>query len=73
MMLTNHLFNMDTRMGTWSGTLLVVLATISAGEFMKTMILAAVGAVVSFMVSWLLKWSVSRYKRKRNRRGQPQM
>jgi mannitol-specific phosphotransferase system IIBC component len=70
-MSTNHLFNMDTRMGTWSGTLLVVLATISAGELLKTMILAAVGAVVSFLVSWLLKWSVSRYKIKRNKGRQP--
>ena len=68
---TNYLINMDTRMGTWSGTLLVVLVNISAGELLKTTVLAAVGAVVSFMVSWLLKWSTHRYKQKRNKGQQP--
>jgi hypothetical protein len=63
----NTPFNMDTRMGMWSGTVLVVLANITPGELMKTIILATVGAIVSFAVSWLLKWSVLRYKRHRQK------
>ena len=63
----NTPFNIDTRMGIWSGTALVVLATITPGELLKTGILAAVGAIVSFVVSWLLKQGVLRYKRHRQK------
>ena len=66
-MANNTPFNIDTRMGIWSGTVLVVLANITASELLKTVILAAVGAVVSFVVSWLLKRSVLRYKRHRQK------
>jgi len=40
---------------TVSGTLLVVITNINTGEIIKTTILAAIGAVVSFAVSMLLK------------------
>jgi mannitol-specific phosphotransferase system IIBC component len=64
---SNTPFNIDMRTGIWSGTVLVVLANITAGELLKTVILAAIGAVVSFVVSWLLKRSVVRYKRHRQK------
>ena len=60
-------FSMDTRMGMWSGTTLVVLANITPGELLETAILAAIGAVVSFMVSWMLKGCIRWYKKQRSR------
>lgn len=64
---SNTPFNIDTRMGMWSGTALVVLANITPGELLKTVTLAAVGAVVSFVVSWLLKQGVWWFKRHRQK------
>ena len=47
--------NNVTCASTVSGTLLVVITNINTGEIIKTTILAALGAVVSFAVSILLK------------------
>jgi len=41
--------------GTGSGTLLSALAFIGMDDVTKTVVLAAIGAVVSFAVSWLLQ------------------
>ncbi len=41
--------------GTGSGTLLSALAFIGVSDVAKTIVLAAIGAVVSFAVSWLLQ------------------
>ena len=54
--------NLRLGMGTGSGTLLSALAFIDASDVLKTIVLAAIGAVVSFMVSWLLQRVVSRRK-----------
>lgn len=43
-----------TKAGTLGGTFLVLLLQISSGELVKTALLAAVGATVSFGVSYLL-------------------
>lgn len=53
MALSNH---HGTAAGTAGGTLLSVFATIQSGDVTKTVILAALGAVVSFGVSLGLKW-----------------
>lgn len=45
----------NEKAGTVGGTLLVVVLQISSGEVLKTAVMAAVGAVVSFGVSWLLQ------------------
>ncbi len=45
----------DLRLGTAIGTLLSTLPHIGTDELLKTAILAAVGATVSFMVSLLLR------------------
>ena len=47
--------DLSTRAGTAGGTLLVVLLQISSGEVLKTAVLAAVGAGVSFVVSYTLQ------------------
>ena len=41
---------------TVSGTILVVMVNINSGEIIKTTILAALGAIVSFAVSIALKY-----------------
>jgi mannitol-specific phosphotransferase system IIBC component len=49
-----------TIMGTVCGTVLTVLVNIGSSDIIKTVVLAALGAVVSFSVSLLLKWLVKR-------------
>lgn len=51
--------------GTVGGTLLSVLANIHSGDISKTIVLAAVGAVVSFVVSLGLKWLAGRMSGRR--------
>lgn len=53
-----------TKAGTAGGTLLSVLVNINSGDILHTCVLAAVGAVVSFTVSILLKVLFQRFKRK---------
>ncbi|TXI88368.1 MAG: hypothetical protein E6Q37_00135 [Crocinitomicaceae bacterium] len=53
----------STAIGTTTGTVLTVFATIDAQDFFKTIVLASVGAVVSFSVSLLLKWVWKKVKR----------
>jgi len=65
---SNTPFSMDTRVGICSGTTLVVLANITPDELLETAILAAVGATVSFMVSWILK-ACRRWYKKQSRNG----
>lgn len=48
--------------GTVSGTGLTVLVNIGSSDIIKTAILAALGAVVSFSVSVFLKWLLKRLK-----------
>lgn len=45
----------QTASGTLTGTLLVLLMQISSTEFAKTIVMAALGAVVSFGVSFALR------------------
>jgi len=42
--------------GTGSGTLLSVVAQLGVHDMVKTAVLAAIGAVVSFAVTWGLQW-----------------
>jgi mannitol-specific phosphotransferase system IIBC component len=45
-----------TILGTLTGTVFTVTATIDTQDYIKTMILAIIGATVSFVVSIFLKW-----------------
>jgi len=61
----NNLVNdSSTQTGTIGGTLLSIVANISSGDLFRTAILAAVGAIVSFTVSVLLKMLLHRIKKK---------
>ncbi|MCU7548171.1 hypothetical protein OCK74_03555 [Chitinophagaceae bacterium LB-8] len=50
-----HYFDPMTRVGMITSTVLTVWANIRSEDLLKTAILAAVGAVVSFLVSQVLK------------------
>lgn len=62
-MATNHHIEGGTILGTVSGTGLTVLANIDSTDITKTVVLAAIGAVVSFCVSVSLKWLVKRLRK----------
>ena len=51
-----HHTDSTTAFGTGTGTVFTVAANIDSQDFLKTVILAIVGAAVSFAVSVLLKW-----------------
>ena len=56
--------NSFAKAGTAGGTIIVILMNIiTTGHIIKTAILAAVGAIVSFGVSYVLKWVIERRKR----------
>ena len=55
--------NETLRIGTASGTLLRMAPNIFSEDIAKTIILAVVGAIASFMVSLLLKWLI-KFKKK---------
>ena len=61
-----HSDDNTTLIGTLSGTILSIIATFDLQDIVKTVILAAVGATVSFLVSRGLKWVWGEIKKKRN-------
>jgi hypothetical protein len=59
----NNYATQGTARDTISGTMLAVSANIGSHDFFRTIILAALGAAVSFGVSLFLKWLVRKRKR----------
>lgn len=59
----NQVFDTSTKAGTATGTLLTIVFNIRSEDLIKTAILAAVGAVVSFGVTMLLKMLFKRTKK----------
>ncbi|MGL2965859.1 hypothetical protein [Flavobacterium sp. XGLA_31] len=49
--------------GTVGGTFLSVLSNISSADLAKTALMAAIGAVVSFTISTVLKWFLKKHKK----------
>lgn len=49
--MTDQQFNGHTTYGTLGGIITILAVNISAGDLLRTMVLAAVGAVVSLAVS----------------------
>ena len=54
--------DMNTRAGTVGGLTLVLLIKLDASMLVETVIVACIGAVVSFSVSVLLKWMIRKVK-----------
>ena len=59
----NQVFDQNTKAGTIGGTLLTIVANIQSSDLLKTGILAAIGAVVSFGVTLFLKFLIRRIKK----------
>ncbi|WP_165929337.1 hypothetical protein [Flavobacterium hiemivividum] len=54
--------NLTLKTGTASGTLLSIAPNIFSEDIVKTIILAVVGALASFLVSLFLKWLTKNQK-----------
>jgi uncharacterized membrane protein len=54
----------STAIGTTTGTALSVFATLDPQDYIKTIVLACVGAVVSFTVTVFLKWVWEKLKKR---------
>lgn len=52
-----------TRAGTVGGLFTVLLVNITAADIIKTIVMAAIGAMISFFVSLLLKYLVGRIRK----------
>jgi hypothetical protein len=50
-------------MGTAGGTFLSILPNLHSEDVLKTIILAALGAIVSFVISMLLKYLIKKHKK----------
>ena len=64
----HHHHDSTTAIGTVTGTVFTVAATIDSHDYMKTVILAIIGATVSFTVSMMLKWIWNFLQRKKERK-----
>ncbi|MGZ3767824.1 MAG: hypothetical protein ACXVA2_24385 [Mucilaginibacter sp.] len=53
----------STLLGTVSGTALTVAVNLDLQDILKTAVCAMIGAVVSFCVSFSLKWIVRRFRK----------
>ena len=58
-----HTNDNTTLIGTLSGTILSIFATFDLQDIVKTIILAAVGATVSFLVTKGLKWIWGKWRK----------
>ena len=56
-------FDNTTKAGTATGTLLIIFANINSADLVKTAVLAAVGAIVSFSATLLLKVIIRQIKK----------
>lgn len=61
--MTQEYFDNSTKAGTVGGTLLTILVNINSADLLKTLVLAALGAVVSFSVTLLLKVLIKRFRK----------
>ncbi len=59
----NSYFDNTTKTGTITGTLISILGNLHHEDLLKTAILAAIGAIVSFLVSLSLKAIVKYFKK----------
>lgn len=55
-------FNSPTRSGTAGGFLTVLLINIAGADVLKTIVLAVIGATVSFLISLLWKLLLKKWK-----------
>jgi len=61
--MTDQHFTGHTTYGTLGGIITIVIANISAGDLLRTIVLAAVGAVVSLSVSLGCKYCLRKWRK----------
>ena len=61
--MTDQQFTGHTIYGTVGGIITILVVNISAGDLLKTMVLAAVGAVVSLSVSLGCKYCLRKWRK----------
>jgi hypothetical protein len=54
-------FLSGSKIGTAGGTLTILFLNISSPDVIKTIVMAAVGATISFVVSQVLKWVFKKF------------
>jgi len=62
--MSEPIFTSSTKMGTAVGAITIFIANIRSADLLKTILLAATGAVVSFFISLFLKKAVMWWKRR---------
>ena len=62
----SHYFDNYTKAGTVGGTLLTIFVNIKSEDLLKTAILAAVGAAVSFLITLALKLLIKLFKNRQS-------
>jgi hypothetical protein len=50
-------------MGTAGGTFLSIAPNLQSEDILKTVLLASIGAIVSFIISMLLKFFIKKYRK----------
>ena len=65
--MNNYITDTDTRIGTVTGTLLVVLCKIDTEQLLSTIIVAGSGAIASFIVSVACRYCWTRLGRRREK------
>ena len=61
--MTNQSFTGHTTYGTAGGIITIFLANISSGDVFRTAILAAIGALVSYSASHLIKYYTRKWRK----------
>ena len=59
----NQYFDHTTKAGMFSGTLLTLWGMLDGNDLLKTAILAGIGALVSFVVTHLLKYILNKFRK----------
>jgi hypothetical protein len=59
----NQYFDHTTKAGMFLGTLLTLWGMLDGNDLLKTAILAGIGALVSFVVTHLLKYILNKFRK----------
>ena len=59
----NQYFDTTSKAGTATGTLLTIIVNINSTDLLKTAVLASVGAIVSFIITLVLKFIIKQLKK----------
>lgn len=61
--MTDPNFTGHTKYGTVGGIITILLYNINTGDILKTIVLAATGAFVSFFISLMLKYCIRKWRK----------